>query len=123
MNKVSADSHFINEIRTLVTTAKQQATTAVNTTLTLMYWQIGQRINQEVLAGERADYGKQVISTLAKQLNHEFGRGFSEKQLRRMMQFAEVFPDQEIVATLWRQLSWSHFKLLISLKNDLQREF
>lgn len=69
--------HLVAEIRTLVTTAKQQVTSAVNATLTLMYWQIGQRINQEVLADERADYGKQIVGTLAKQLNQEFGRGFS----------------------------------------------
>ncbi len=122
MNK-DIENGFINEIRTLVTTAKQQATTTVNATLTLMYWQIGQRINQEVLAGERADYGKQVVGTLAKQLNQEFGRGFSEKQLRRMMQFAEVFPDKEIVASLMRQLSWTHFTLLLPLKDPIQREF
>ena len=53
----------------------------------------------------------------------EFGRGFEEKNLRRMVQFAEVFPDAEIVATLRRQLGWSHFKEIIPLKNELQRDF
>lgn len=114
---------FFSEVKGLVSIAKHQATLAINTTLTQLYWQIGQRINQEVLKGERADYGKQVVSSLAKQLTDEFGRGYSEKQLRRMMQFAETFPDQQIVATLWRQLSWSHFKQLISLKDPIEREF
>lgn len=111
------------EVRDLVVQAKEQATLAVNTTLTQLYWHIGQRINQEILGGERAEYGQQIVATLARQLTAEFGRGYSEKQLRRMMQFAEVFPDAQIVATLWRQLSWSHFKHLISLKDPLQREF
>lgn len=115
MSKQPLSTVFINEVKGLVSTAKHQATLAVNTTLTQLYWQIGQRINQEVLKGERADYGKQIVSSLAKQLTDEFGRGYSEKQLRRMMQFAETFPDQQIVATLWRQLSLSHFKQLISL--------
>ncbi|WLQ14242.1 PDDEXK nuclease domain-containing protein [Hahella aquimaris] len=114
---------LLREIRTLVTGAKQQAAIAVNTTLTQLYWQIGQRINQEVLGGERANYGKQIVATLARQLTQDFGRGFSEKQLRRMMQFSEAFPDPEIVATLSRQLSWSHFTKLIPLKEPLQREF
>jgi len=120
-NLVNID--LVKEISLLITEAEQQASIAVNTTLTQLYWHIGQRINQEVLGGERAEYGQQIVATLARQLTAEFGRGYSEKQLRRMMQFAEVFPDAQIVATLWRQLSWSHFKQLISLKDPLQREF
>lgn len=49
--------------------------------------------------------------------------GFAEKNLWRMVQFAEAFPDEQIVATLWRQLSWSHFRELLPLKKSLQREF
>lgn len=116
-------SIIVSEIRTLVVAAKRQAALAVNSTLTQLYWQIGHRINQEILGGERADYGKQIVATLARQLTDEFGRGYSEKQLRRMMQFAEAFPDQQIVATLLRQLGWSHFTKLLPLKDPLKREF
>lgn len=52
-----------------------------------------------------------------------YGKGFEEKNIRRMMQFAEVFPDEQIVASAMRQLSWTHFTLLIPLKQPLQREF
>lgn len=120
---LNSNNTLITEIRTLVVQAKQQTTIAVNASLTLMYWQIGQRVNQEILGGERAEYGKQIVVTLAQQLTNEFGRGFSEKQLRRMMQFAELFPEQSIVAALLRQLSWSHFTQLITLKEPLKREF
>ncbi|WP_281561164.1 PDDEXK nuclease domain-containing protein [Thalassomonas sp. RHCl1] len=123
MTELRAEAVLLADIQNLITQAKQQASVAVNVALTMMYWQIGQRINQEVLQGERAAYGKQVVVTLAQQLANEFGKGFSEKQLRRIMKFAEVFPDAEIVATLWRQLSWSHFKLLISIKEPSAREF
>lgn len=116
-------AEIFTELRELVAQAKYQVATSINSTLTQLYWQIGHRINQEILGGERADYGKQIVATLSRQLNEEFGRGYSEKQLRRMMQFAEAFPDQQIVATLWRQLSWSHFRQLISLKDPLQKEF
>lgn len=117
------DRNVIDDIRTLVTQAKQQASVAVNTTLTQLYWQIGQRINQEVLGGERAEYGKQIVSTLSRQLTDEFGRGWSARNLSYMLQFYQAFPQAEIVHTLCAQLSWSHFKQLISLRDPLQREF
>lgn len=114
---------LFSDVHTLVADAKQQAAAAVNTTLTQLYWQIGLRINQEILGGDRAEYGKQIVASLARQLTEEFGRGFSEKQLRRMMQFAEIFPEAEIVASLMRQLSWTHFTKLLPMKDPLQREF
>lgn len=64
-----------------------------------------------------------IVATLSQQLTLEYGRGFAEKNLRRMVQFAEVFPDGQIVATLSRQLGWSHFVQLLALKLSLQREF
>lgn len=114
---------LLSEIRSLVHEAKRQATLAVNTTLTQLYWNIGQRVNQEILNGERAKYGKKIVATLSRQLTEEFGKGYSEQQLRRMMQFAAVFPDDQIVAPLMRQLSWSHFTKLLPLSDPLQREF
>jgi predicted nuclease of restriction endonuclease-like (RecB) superfamily len=76
-----------------------------------------------VLEGKRAGYGAQIVAALGRQLEAIHGRGFGEKNLRRMVQFAKAFPDAEIVATLRRQLSWSHFKLLIPLKEPLKRDF
>ena len=111
------------DCRRLINEAKQAAAVAVNIHLTQMYWRIGERIRVDVLAGERAAYGKEVLLSISKVLVLEYGRGFEEKNLRRMVQFAEAFPDEKIVATLWRQLSWSHFRLLLPLKQPLQREF
>lgn len=89
----------------------------------MLYWRIGRRINDEVLQGERAEYGKQIVATLSQQLTEEYGSGFSYSALTRMMKFAEVFPDPEIVATLSQQLSWSHFRELLPLEQPLQRDF
>jgi predicted nuclease of restriction endonuclease-like (RecB) superfamily len=89
----------------------------------MLYRRIGIRINQEILGGKRADYGAELVSTLSRQLEAEYGSGFTEKNLRRMIQFAEVFPDEKIVVSLIRQLSWTHFIALIPLKDPLQREF
>ncbi len=89
----------------------------------MLYWQIGKRINEEVLKDKRAEYGKQIVATLWRQLTAEYGDAFSEKNLRRMMQFAAVFCDEEIVSALCRQLTWSHFKILIPIDDELKRLF
>ena len=114
---------LLEDVRRLIVEARRQTAVAVNLGLTALYWQIGQRIRHEVLGTERAAYGEQIVATVSRQLVAEFGRGFTDKNLRRMMQFAEAFPDEAIVATLWRQLSWSHFRELLPLTQPYQREF
>ena len=103
------------DIRALIAEARRQTTVAVNMGLTLLYWRIGQRIHREVLGSERAAYGERIVVTVSRQLVVDYGRGYSDKNIRRMVQFAELFPEQEIVATLSRQLSWSHFSALLPL--------
>lgn len=122
-NSDTAHTVLLTDLRQLIEQAKQSAAVAVNAGLTMMYWHVGKRIRQEILGGERADYGKEIVASLARQLVSEYGRGFEEKNLRRMLQFAEVFPDEPIVASLRRQLSWAHFRVLRPLKHPLQREF
>lgn len=114
---------LINDLVALIEKGKNQLAYAANATMTLTYWNVGKRINNEILDNQRAEYGKQIVVSVARQLTVEYGRSFEEKSLRRMMQFAQVFNDEQIVATLWRQLTWSHFKLLIPLKDELQRDF
>ena len=114
---------LVDELRQLIAVARHQAALAVNAGLTLLYWKVGDRILREVLGSERAGYGEQIVATLSHLLVAEFGRGYSEKNLRRMVQFAEAFPEAEIVATLSRQLSWSHFRELLPLRQPFQREF
>ncbi|MBU0701948.1 hypothetical protein KKE26_11790 [bacterium] len=84
---------------------------------------MGKRINEEVLKDKRAEYGKQIVATLWRQLVKEYGSSFSEKNLRRMMQFASVFPDHEIVVSLIRQLSWTHILAIIPIEDPLKRAF
>jgi len=114
---------LISDVRQLIETSRSQLAGAVNSALTLLYWQIGQRIRSEVLQGERAEYGEQVVATLAQQLEADYGRGFSSKNLRHMLRFAESFPSLEIVSALSRQLAWSHFLEIIYLKDPLKRDF
>jgi hypothetical protein len=82
------------------------------------------KINEALAGQNRSElYGKQNVSALWRQLTNEYGTAFSEKNLRRMMQFAEVFPDEQIVVLLIRQLSWTHLLVLIPIKDPLKRDF
>ena len=125
MNRIvnSADKALIRDIRQMIKEARASVAATVNAGLTILYWRIGRRINEEFLINGRAEYGKDIISTLSRQLEIEYGRGFSAKNLHHMIRFSEVFVDEAIVSTLWRQLNWSHFKEIIYLKDDLQRDF
>lgn len=102
-------------------TRQQLAATYTNYQL-LMYWSIGTRINQDILGGKRAEYGAQIVSTLSTQLQQQYGDEYVERNLRRMMQFAQEV-DQQIVSTLSTQLTWSHVIEILPLKEALQREF
>lgn len=116
-------SNFYQDIRRLIEEARCTVASTVNAAMTMLYWQIGRRINDAILKGERAEYGKEIVVSLARQLVLEYGNNFSEKNLRRMIQFANVYPSKEIVVSLIRHLSWTHFIALIPLKEPLQREF
>ena len=116
-NPAQINPQLIDELAPLIEQSQQQVVSYANSTLTLLFWQVGQRINREILQHKRADYGKQIVSAISVKLEARFGRNFTEKNVRRMIQFAEQFEDFEIVVTLSRQLSWSHFLVLIPLKN------
>ena len=124
MSELAASADLLHgELRLAIAEARTRAAVAVNVELTKLYWQIGNRLRVEVLHGERAAYGQQLVASLGERLAAEFGRGFEAKNLARMMQFAGAFPDAEIVATLSRQLSWSAFVCLIPLKDQVSRDF
>ena len=120
---LKAPGTLLRDLRALIVEARQDVARQVNSALVLLYWRVGKRIRQDILKGKRAEYGEMIVSTLGRQLEMEFGRGFSEKSLHHMIRFAEVFPDEGIVSTLSRQLGWSHFKEIIYLEDDLRRDF
>lgn len=119
----SAHDELLDDIRQLIKQSRRQLASTVNRALTQLYWHIGQRIHGEVLKGERAAYGEQIVSALARRLAADYGRGFTEKNLRHMLRFAEVFPDAGIVSAAGRQLSWTHFRALIYIDDPLKRDF
>ena len=120
----AATQSLIKDLRQIIEQARGHVAATANYELTMMYWHIGERINHEVLGNQRAEYGKQIVASVSRQLQQEYNiKGFDEKNIRRMMQFTSLFPDSQIVATVSRQLSWSHFVEVLPLKDDLQREF
>jgi predicted nuclease of restriction endonuclease-like (RecB) superfamily len=116
------NNNLFEQIKNIIEQTKQNVAISVNSSLTMMYWEIGNKINQDILKNQRAEYGKEIVVTLSRQLQDNFGKGFDEKNLRRMMQFANAIEKQKVV-TLSRQLSWSHFLALLPLQESLKIEF
>lgn len=114
---------LVSELRALIDTARARVAQAVNGELVWLYWQVGVRLRKELLGDARASYGQQIIETVALALTAEFGRGFEKSSLYRMIRFAEVFPDAEIVAALRQQLSWTHLRELIAIDDPHKRSF
>jgi predicted nuclease of restriction endonuclease-like (RecB) superfamily len=114
---------LLTDVRRLIESARQRAATGVNAELTLLYWQIGTRVRQEVLLGDRAVYGEQIVHALSTQLTADYGPGFTRTNLFNMIRFAEVYPEEQIVHALRGQLSWSHLRQIVYLDDPLARDF
>ena len=114
---------LVAEIRGMIEETRAAVAKAVNVGLTILYWKVGRRINEDALHQGRAEYGKKILPTLSAKLTAEYGRGWSERNLAYMIRFAEVFPDQQILHTLCAKLSWSHFRQIIYFDALLKRDF
>ncbi|TAK53996.1 MAG: DUF1016 family protein [Bacteroidetes bacterium] len=115
--------HLFTEIRFLVEETRTRVAQAVNSNLVILNWNIGTLIRKNILDEERAEYGKKILHALSEQLIAEYGKGFTYSALSRMITFSRLFPNVKIVATLSQQFGWSHFIELITLENDLKRDF
>ena len=121
--EIAPASALGNDIRELILAARESVAHTVNAGLTMLYWQIGDRIRREILKEKRAEYGAEIVSALGRQLEKEFGRGFGKRNLFRMIRFAEVFPDLKIVSALLTQLGWTHLLQIIAMDDPLKRDF
>jgi len=119
----SSQEQLFEDLRRLIEESRSAVSVAVNSALVWLYWKVGKRILEDVLQSKRAEYGNQVVATLAKQLQDVYGKGFGKRNLFRMVRFAEVFPEKEIVSALMTQLGWTHFIYIIALEDELQRNF
>jgi predicted nuclease of restriction endonuclease-like (RecB) superfamily len=117
------DEALYQSIKALIDRSRTQLVAQVNQTLVLTYWHVGKTIKTTLLADDRAEYGKAIVEALARKLSQEYGNGFSQSNLFRMMRFYERFADESILATVSPKLSWSHFVELIRVEDPLKREF
>ncbi len=114
---------LLKDVCVLIEQSRSFVAQSINSGMVMLYWQIGQRIRRDILKEKRANYGEEIVPTLSAQLRPDFGEGFSKRNLFRMIRFAEIYPDEQIVSTLSRQLSWSHFVELIPIDDPLKRDF
>ena len=117
-------NNYISEIKKILKNARQKAYTAVNSAMVEAYWEIGRRIVEEEQNGkERAEYGKEILQNLSKELTEEFGKGYSYRTLREIRQFYLMFSDFEKWRTVSAKLTWSHFQKVLRVSNEKARIF
>jgi len=114
---------FFNELTEIIVFGKKDIELSINRTITNVYWQIGNRINTEILNDKRAEYGKQIIKHVSEFLVANFGKGWGEKHIRHCLRIAETFEDKEIFYALSRELSWTHLRTIMYLDDELKRSF
>ena len=121
---MGVSNNYINEVKEILKNARQKAYTAVNSAMVEAYWEIGRRIVEEEQNGkERAEYGKEILQNLSKELTEEFGKGYSYRTLREIRQFYLMFSDFEKWRTVSAKLTWSHFQKVLRVSNEKARIF
>lgn len=123
MNELENSRPLLGKVSLLIDTAQDYVSKAINKGMVLLYWQIGKTIQEDIITNEKPEYGQQVIQTLAAHLTREYGKGYSYRNLYRMLRFYEYFPDENILTTLLSKLSWSHIIHILGLKEEVKREF
>jgi len=123
MNIEPSEQKLFNDLSKLIEQSKNQVVIESNYILNILFWQVGNLIDKYILESKRAEYGKQIVVSVSRQLIAKYGRNFEEKNLRRMIQFSQLFPDYENVVTLSRHLSWSHFLAILPQKIQTKMQF
>jgi predicted nuclease of restriction endonuclease-like (RecB) superfamily len=117
MEIAESSQKLFDKVSALIEQTRIEVFSHANASKTFLFWHIGKTINDTILEEKRADYGKQIVSSLATQLQKDYGRSFEQRNLQRMMQFARQFPDFEIVSPAATQLSWSHIVEILPLES------
>ena len=122
-NEALTTGALLTDLCQIIEQGRSHASRMVNSALAMTFWRVGDRIRRELLHDERAPYGKKIVATASQQLIAAYGSGYTVSGLSRMMRFAELFPDSEMVATMSQHLGWSHIVEILPLKQPLEREF
>jgi len=119
----TGENILYSDVCRIIEGSRQRLATSVNAEICVMHWQIGKRIKDDVLYNKRAEYGKQVLKNLAKNLAVQFGRGWGYEKLKHCVRSAYLFSEEEIGYAVRTQLSWTHIRSLMSIENELKRSF
>lgn len=119
----SGEIELYSDVCHIIEGSRQRLATTINAEICMMHWQIGKRIKEDVLYSQRAEYGKQIIKNLAEQLTQRFGKGWSIFKLQHCVRAAYTFSEYEIVYALRTQLTWTHLRSLMSIDDNLKRQF
>lgn len=114
---------LFSDIVILVNESRNRVAITINSEITTLYWNIGKLINNAILNNKRAEYGEQIVATVSQQLMTTFGKGFTKSALNRMINFYLAYKEEQNIATLSQELSWSHFVELITIDDALRRDF
>ena len=121
-DQILSSSHKLSDdIGNLIEQARSHVASKYNSVQVLLNWTIGQKIDNDFLNTEHAQYGETIIEKISESLTLKYGRGYSRFNLLKMLKFSRIFPDKEIVATLSQQLSWSHLVIMCAIENNLKR--
>ena len=117
-------NNYINEVKEILKSARQKAYNTINSVMVEAYWKIGRRIVEEEQNGkERAEYGKEILKNLSKELTEEFGKGFGERNIRNIRQFYVLFSDYEKWKSLISKLTWTHIQKVLRVSDEKARIF
>ncbi len=114
---------LLGDVSELIEQARRRSAKAVNSELVTLYWSIGKRVREEVLGGERAAYGQEVIKRLAAELTARYGRGYAWRNLMRMVKLTELYPDPEILSPVATKLTWTNITELLAISDQQKRDF
>lgn len=116
-------SNLYNNIQKLIEISRNNVSVKVNSEITLLYYNIGKTIKENILKFEKPEYGKAVIKQLSEMLMSKYGRGYSQRNIFKMVKFYEYFKEVEILPTVSAKLSWSHFVEILQIKEAIKRKF
>jgi hypothetical protein len=123
MTVPKVETQLYSDVCSLIENTRGRVATTVNAEVIMLNWQIGVRIKNDVLFNQRAEYGKQVIKNLAVKLTDRYGKCWSFYKLQHCVRSAYTFSEEQIVYAVRTQFTWTHLRSLMSIDDELKREF
>ena len=120
---IAHQTQLNEDVCKIIEGSQQRLATTINAEICMLHWNIGKRIKEDVLFNKRAEYGKQMVKSLANLLTQKYGKGWSDRKLLHCIRAAYTFTENEIVYAVRTQLSWTHLRSLMFIEDKLKRSF